>query len=69
MSSFLRIGAYLLHPLLMPLFGALTYYYITPRFIDSGIIQAELFAVAIVTLFVPIVLFFLLKNIGIITSL
>ncbi|MEL6810149.1 MAG: hypothetical protein AAFP76_02315 [Bacteroidota bacterium] len=69
MNYFLRFGAYLLHPLLMPLLGAFVYYVITPRFINSEIIQAKLFAIAIITLFVPIVLFFLLKNIGWITTL
>jgi hypothetical protein len=69
MKHFLRIGAYVLHPLLMPLFGTLVYFIITPRFIDSEIIRAKLFAITIITLVVPIVLFMLLKNIGWISSL
>lgn len=68
MNYFLRIGAYVLHPLLMPLLGACIYYVITPRFVDSEIIRAKLFAIAIVTLLVPIVLFLLLKNLRLITS-
>jgi membrane-associated HD superfamily phosphohydrolase len=68
MNNFLRFGAYLLHPLLMPLFGAFAYYIITPRFIESEVIRANLFAIAIITLFVPMVLFLLLKNIGWIQS-
>lgn len=64
MNYFLRFGAYLMHPLLMPLIGAFTYYIITPRFIESEVIRAKLFAIAIITLLVPIVLFFLLKNLG-----
>jgi len=69
MNYFLRFGAYVLHPLLMPLIGAFTYYIITPRFVDSEVIRAKLFAIAIITLLVPIVLFFLLKNLGKISSL
>jgi len=69
MKHFLRIGAFVLHPLLMPLLGALVYFVITPRFIDSEIIRAKLFAIAIITLVVPIVLFMLLKNMGWISSL
>jgi hypothetical protein len=69
MNYFLRFGAYLLHPLLMPLIGALTYYIITPRFIDSEIIRAKLFAITIITILVPIVLFFLLKNLGWISNI
>ena len=69
MNNFLRFGAYLVHPLLMPLLGAFAYYIITPRFIESEIIRANLFAIAIITLFVPMVLFLLLKNLGWITSM
>ena len=69
MNNFLRFGAYLLHPLLMPLLGAFVYYIITPRFIESEIIRANLFAIAIITLFVPMLLFLLLKNLGWITSM
>jgi len=69
MKHFLRIGAYVLHPLLMPLLGTMVYFVITPRFIDSEVIRAKLFAITIITLVVPIVLFMLLKNIGWISSL
>jgi hypothetical protein len=69
MKHFLRIGAYVLHPLLMPLLGALIYFVITPRFIDSEIIRTKLFAITIITLIVPIVLFMVLKNMGWISSL
>ncbi len=69
MNNFLRLGAYILHPLLMPLFGAFAYYIVTPRFIESAVIRANLFAIGIITIFVPIVLFLLLKNIGWIQSM
>ncbi len=69
MNNFLRFGAYLLHPLFMPLAGCFIYYIITPRFIDSDIIRTKLFAITIITLFIPIVIFLLLKNIGWIKSL
>lgn len=69
MNYFLRFGAYLLHPLLMPLLGACLYFAITPRFTDIEILQAKLLAVAIISLFVPIILFFLLRNLRLISSL
>jgi len=69
MNYFLRIGAYLLHPLLMPLLGALLYYVITPRFIELELIQTKLFAIAIITLLVPLISFFLLKNLKIVHSI
>lgn len=69
MNYFLRIGAYLLHPLLMPLLGALLYFGITPRFIDPELVRAKLFAVAIITIFIPIVSFFLLRTLGLVKTL
>lgn len=69
MNYFLRFGAYLLHPLLMPLMGAFLYYLITPRFIEPEIIRTKLYAIAIITLFIPIITFFLLKNLGVVQSI
>lgn len=69
MNFFLRLAAYLFHPLLMPLLGATLYYIVTPRFIELEIMQARLFSIAIITLFIPIIVFFLLKNIGVLQSI
>ena len=68
MNFFLRIAAYIFHPLLMPLLGVFLYYGITPRFIEIDIMQAKLIAVTIITLFIPLVTYFLLKNIGLLSS-
>ena len=69
MNFFLRFAAYLFHPLLMPLLGSALYYALTPRFIEPDIQQARLLAVAIITLFIPIIVFFLLKNLTIVKSI
>tara|TARA_R110002072_G_scaffold142804_2_gene288285 strand:- start:3692 stop:4297 length:606 start_codon:yes stop_codon:yes gene_type:complete len=69
MNWFLRSAAYLFHPLFMPLLGTITYYLITPRFIEPEFIQARILAVAIVTLFIPLITFFLLKNLSIVSSI
>ncbi|MAP55622.1 hypothetical protein [Altibacter sp.] len=69
MDYFLRFGAYVMHPLLMPLFGTLLYFGITPRYVEPELIQAKVAAVAIITLFIPLITFFLLKNIGVIASI
>ena len=58
MNGFLRIGAYVLHPLLMPVLGTVLYYIYTPRFIDKEVAQSLVLAVAIITIFIPIVTFF-----------
>ena len=69
MNWFLRIAAYLFHPLFMPLLGTIIYYVITPRYVEPEFIQARILAVAIVTLFIPIITFFLLKNLSIVSSI
>ena len=69
MNHFLRLGSYLLHPLLMPLLGVLLYYIFTPRYVDLELVRAKIFAVAIITLIIPIIFFFLLKSLGIIDSI
>lgn len=69
MNFILRFAAYLFHPLFMPLLGSLLYYGITPRYIEPDIMQARLFAVSIITLFIPVITFFLLKNLGLISTI
>ena len=69
MKYFLRFAAYLFHPLLMPLTGVIIYYYITPRFNDAELIKSTVFAIAIITLIIPIITFFLLKNLGVVKSI
>lgn len=69
MNFFLRLAAYLFHPLLMPLLGVAIYYGITPRFLEPEIVQTRIVAVVIITFFIPLVTFFLLKNIGVLTTI
>ncbi|WP_234418157.1 hypothetical protein [Aquimarina aquimarini] len=69
MNFFLRSASYVLHPLLMPLIGAIIYFYTAPRFIPDEIIRAKIFGLVVLTILIPIVLFFLLRNLGTITSI
>lgn len=69
MNFFLRSISYILHPLLMPLLGAIIYFKIAPRFIPDEIIKVKIFGLVVLTILTPIVLFFLLKNLGVITSI
>ncbi len=69
MNYFLRFAAYLFHPLLMPLMGCILYFSISPRFIEPDVMQARIFAVIIITFFIPLIAFFLLKNLGLVASI
>lgn len=62
MTMLLKVASYVFHPLWMPFTGSLAYFLLTPRFFPEGIMQAKLLAIAILTLFIPIVFHFLLKN-------
>ncbi len=64
MNSLLRITTYLFHPLWMPFAGTLLYFLITPRFFPFEVIKSKLLAIAIMTLFIPVVFHFLLRTLG-----
>lgn len=62
MNFLLKSASYIFHPIWMPLAGSLLYFLITPRFFPAGVIQGKLLAISILTIFIPIVFYFLLRN-------
>ncbi len=64
MRAFIKSASYIFHPVWMPFIGSLLYFLITPRYFPTPLIKAKLLAIAITTLFIPIVFYFLLKNLG-----
>jgi hypothetical protein len=64
MRFLIKSASYIFHPLWIPFVGCLFYFLVTPRFFPLALIQAKLLAVAITTLFIPVVFYFLLKNLG-----
>ncbi len=58
----LRAISFIFHPVLMPLLGVLFYFSRTPRYIPEPIVKAKLFSVTILTIVLPILLFYLLKT-------
>ncbi|HNP67884.1 MAG TPA: hypothetical protein PKH16_08280 [Aequorivita sp.] len=69
MRFFLKAASYIFHPLLMPLLGTLLYFNVTPRYLEPELMRANLFAIAIITIFIPLVVFFLLKNLRIVETI
>lgn len=59
---------YLMHPLIMPLAGVVIYFLVTPKFNDLDTQKRLFFSILILTVLIPIVFFFLLKNVGLIKS-
>ena len=69
MRLFLKAASYIFHPLLMPLLGTILYFIVTPRYVEPEMLRAKLLAIAIITIFIPIVIFFLLKNIRVVETI
>lgn len=68
MKILLKSASYLFHPIWMPFAGSLIYFLVSPRFFPQEVIKAKLLAIAIMTIFIPIVYFFMLKTLGKITD-
>ena len=64
MNTLLKSISYIFHPVFMPLLGVVFYFSKSPKDIPKEIIWAKLVSTSILTLLLPILLFFLLKNIG-----
>ena len=60
----LKSISFVFHPLIMPLLGVLFYFHKTPRFIPEPLQNAKIFSIIILTIILPILLFFLLKTIN-----
>lgn len=69
MRFFLKAASYIFHPLLMPLLGTVLYFNVTPRYLEPDLMRANLFAIGIITLLIPLVVFFLLKNLGVVETI
>ncbi|WP_299128190.1 hypothetical protein [uncultured Winogradskyella sp.] len=57
------------HPLIMPILGVMFYFHKTPRFIPDPLKIAKIFSIGILTIGLPILLFFLLKTINKVQSI
>ncbi len=65
----LKSISYIFHPLIMPLMGVSFYFAKTPRFIPHEIIESKLFSTILLTVLLPILVFFLLKSINKVDSI
>lgn len=70
MSDFLLKGISLVfHPLIMPLLGVIFYFSKTPRHIPDPIIKGKVFSVVILSVILPLLLFYLLKTLNKVNSI
>lgn len=66
LQNYSKIISIVGHPLWMPIAGCLFYFFAIPNYLDGQIIKAKLVAVAILTIFLPIVFLFIAKNLKLI---
>lgn len=69
MDRLLKSISFIFHPLLIPLLGVIFYFIKSPRYIPIQIIQAKLISLSILTIVLPILLYFLLKTLGKVKSI
>tara|TARA_R110000868_G_scaffold342194_1_gene602984 strand:+ start:11432 stop:12037 length:606 start_codon:yes stop_codon:yes gene_type:complete len=69
MNRFLKSVSFIFHPLIIPILGVIFYFSKSPRYIPIEIIKAKLISVFILTFILPVLLFFLLRTLGKVTSI
>ncbi|SEL54346.1 hypothetical protein SAMN04488008_104150 [Maribacter orientalis] len=69
MKVFSNFVSYLLHPLFIPIGGTIAYFLITPKYTPLEIQSASILPIFILTVIIPIVTFFILKNVGLVNSI
>ncbi|HMB64182.1 MAG TPA: phosphatase PAP2 family protein [Eudoraea sp.] len=68
MRLFLKIISYIFHPLLIPFAGTVTYFLVTPKYSPLELQSGNILPIFILTVIIPIISFFILRNLGIVTS-
>jgi len=69
MNFFFKSISILFHPILMPVFSVVFYFSKSPRYIPPQIIQANIISIIILTIILPILLFYLLKTLKKVNSI
>ncbi len=64
MDRLLKSVSIIFHPLFMPIIGTLFYFWKSPRYFPNQIIYAKLVSLSILTLILPLLIYFLLKTLG-----
>ena len=64
MNWLIKSISFIFHPIIMPILGVVFYFSKSPRFLPRHIIEAKLISLSILTIILPILLYFLLKTIG-----
>lgn len=68
MRLFSKLVSYIFHPIFLPLAGTISYFLITPKYTTIELKSGNILPIFILTIIIPILSFFILKNIGVVNS-
>ena len=68
MRLLFQLVSYIFHPIFLPLAGAVSYFLITPKYTPIELKSGNILPIFILTIIIPILSFFILKNIGVVSS-
>lgn len=69
MKLFLQIISYIFHPIFTPIAGTVAYFVITPKYSPLELQGGNILPIFILTVIIPILSFFILRNIGVVQSI
>lgn len=69
MKLFLQIVSYIFHPIFTPIAGTIAYFVITPKYSPLEQQGGNILPIFILTVIIPILSFFILRNIGVVQSM
>lgn len=69
MKNFLKLGFYVGHPIWIPLWASVFYFLYSPVIIDRPVLKAKVFGITVLTIFIPVLIILLLKNLKVAQSI
>ncbi|RKR14161.1 hypothetical protein CLV91_0233 [Maribacter vaceletii] len=69
MKNFQEVISYIFHPLFTPIIGTLSYFLLTPKYSPIQLQSSSILPIFILTIVIPIISYFILKNIGIVNTI
>lgn len=69
MKTLLKSFSYLFHPLFIPIGGTIAYFLVTPKYSSLELQSGNILPIFILTVIIPIIFFFILKNLGLMQSI
>lgn len=69
MRQLFLLISYIFHPLFVPMAGTVAYFLVTPKYTPLELQSGNILPVFILTIIIPIISFFILKNLGVVNSI